>query len=214
LAFLGFVVSDRGDNMVARQLFEESVPMLRAEDHRLRLAASLNKQGTVLHCLGDVERAVTCYEESLALFRELGSLILISAPLHNLGFVALQRGDDRRAAVYFAEGLEFAHQLRDQEEIDVCLAGLAGVAGARGHFEYAARLFGAVEALHAANGESLHPANRRIYDRTVATVRAQMDEVTFAAAWAAGRSMPLEQAIAEALAQRPPDPAEARNHSV
>ena len=38
------------------------------------------------------------------------------------------------------------------------------------------------------------------YERQVATVRAQLDEATFAAAWAAGRALPLEQAIAEALA--------------
>jgi hypothetical protein len=37
------------------------------------------------------------------------------------------------------------------------------------------------------------------YERAVAIVRAQLDEATFAAAWAAGRTMTLEQAIAYAL---------------
>jgi hypothetical protein len=37
------------------------------------------------------------------------------------------------------------------------------------------------------------------YDRTVAAVRAQLDEATFAAAWAAGRTMTLDEAIAEAI---------------
>jgi DNA-binding CsgD family transcriptional regulator len=51
--------------------------------------------------------------------------------------------------------------------------------------------------------ETLDPADHMISDRSIATVRAQMDAVTFAAAWAAGRSMPLEQAIAEALEPLP-----------
>ena len=36
-------------------------------------------------------------------------------------------------------------------------------------------------------------------DRIIIKVRAQMDEAAFAAAWAAGRAMTLEQAIAEAI---------------
>lgn len=76
--------------------FEQSVPMRRAEAHRLRLAASINKRGGLFQRLGDIEHAVTCYKESLALFRELGSQIGINMPLHNLGYVALQQGDDAR----------------------------------------------------------------------------------------------------------------------
>jgi hypothetical protein len=37
------------------------------------------------------------------------------------------------------------------------------------------------------------------YERGVAAARALLDQATFAAAWAAGRAMTLEQAIAEAL---------------
>jgi predicted ATPase/DNA-binding XRE family transcriptional regulator len=199
LAGLGFVAHDQGDDAAAKQLFEESVPMLRAEGNKLWLGVSLNKQGNVLRCLGDVERAAALYQESMALFREIGSRLAITDPLHNLGFVALQRGDNAHAAAFFAESLAMACQRRDQEEIGVCLAGLAGVVGARGQLEWAARLFGAVEAVRASNLELLDQANRIVYDRTIATVRAQLDEATFAAAWAEGRAMSLEQAIGYAL---------------
>jgi Tetratricopeptide repeat len=138
------------------------------------------------------------------LCREFGSQIVLSAPLHNLGFVALQRGKDAHAQAYFAESLEVARQLRDEEEIGACLAGLAGVAGARGHFERAAQLFGAMEALCAANVESLDRANQIVYDRSMAAVRSQMDEAAFAAAWEVGRAMTPEQASAYALAGADP----------
>jgi hypothetical protein len=39
------------------------------------------------------------------------------------------------------------------------------------------------------------------YERFVAATRAQLDEATFAAAWAAGAALSLDQAIAEAVAQ-------------
>ena len=45
----------------------------------------------------------------------------------------------------------------------------------------------------------LPPAYRAAYERDVAATRAQLDEATITAAWAAGRAMTPEQAIAYAL---------------
>ena len=55
---------------------------------------------------------------------------------------------------------------------------------------------GAAEPLHQALGAWTYD---QAYNRIVATVRAQLDERTYAAAWAAGRALTLEQAIAYAL---------------
>jgi non-specific serine/threonine protein kinase len=65
----------------------------------------------------------------------------------------------------------------------------------------AARLFGATEALREAIriGPAAAYPDRIEYDRYVAAVRAQFDEAAFAAAWAKGRVMTLEQAIECAL---------------
>lgn len=46
----------------------------------------------------------------------------------------------------------------------------------------------------------LEYTDQLVHDRNVAAVRAQLDEATFAAAWAEGRAMILEQAIDYALA--------------
>jgi len=69
-----------------------------------------------------------------------------------------------------------------------------------GYPERAARLFGAVEAAHHASGTAMSPGDRIEYDRHVAAARAQMDAKAFAAAWAAGRALSLDQASAEARA--------------
>ena len=44
------------------------------------------------------------------------------------------------------------------------------------------------------------PIDQAAYDRTVADVRARLGEPAFAAAWAAGRALPLAQVVAEAKA--------------
>jgi hypothetical protein len=64
----------------------------------------------------------------------------------------------------------------------------------------AVRLLGAAEALREAGGRELEPADRVKHDRYVARAKADLGAAAFAAAWAAGRALPLEQAITEARA--------------
>ena len=46
----------------------------------------------------------------------------------------------------------------------------------------------------------LQSDDREMYARGIASARAQLDDATFDAAWAAGRAMPSEDAIDYALA--------------
>ena len=80
-----------------------------------------------------------------------------------------------------------------------CIAGLAGVAGALGQLQRASRLFGAVATHSERLQYRLDPADQIEFDRNVAAVRAQLTDDAFNAAWAEGRAMTLEQAIAFAL---------------
>jgi hypothetical protein len=70
---------------------------------------------------------------------------------------------------------------------------------AAGQTERAARLLGADEALREAHTIPIWPDAGELCDRLVVTARAALGDETFAAAWAAGRILSLEQAIAEAL---------------
>jgi hypothetical protein len=135
----------------------------------------------------------------LTLFRQLGSKDGIAWSLYTLGHVALFQGDYGRAASNFSENLILRQELGDKAGLAHTLAGLAGVAGAQGQSVQAARLFGAAEVLLDTIKAFLEPFDRAAYDRHVAAVHASMDEAAFETAWAEGRVMPLDQAIAEAL---------------
>src|SRR5262249_44179004 len=52
-------------------------------------------------------------------------------------------------------------------------------------------------------GTRLWPANRADYERWLAVARAGVSGAAFAASWQEGRALPLEQAVAGALAERP-----------
>ncbi|MBI3973469.1 MAG: adenylate/guanylate cyclase domain-containing protein [Chloroflexi bacterium] len=102
------------------------------------------------------------------------------------------------------QSLALQQEAGDRWGIIECLEGLARVAGAQGQLEWGARLLGAAEALREAIGAPLPPADRADYDRDVAVVRAGLGEATFATAWAEGRAMSLEQAVAYALQTHAP----------
>jgi DNA-binding CsgD family transcriptional regulator len=113
----------------------------------------------------------------------------------------LAQGDRERAASPFEEALRLLQGRGDKVGIAYSLLGLAGVAVSRGLPARAARLWGAAEALREADGLPLSPLVRSLsdYEDDLADARAGLDERSFAAAWAEGRAMTLEQATEYAL---------------
>ncbi len=63
----------------------------------------------------------------------------------------------------------------------------------------AVRLLGATAAGREAMGLPVPPGARVTYERDVAALQAQLDDVTWETGWAEGRAMSLEQAITYAL---------------
>ncbi|MBL8129173.1 MAG: helix-turn-helix transcriptional regulator, partial [Chloroflexia bacterium] len=78
------------------------------------------------------------------------------------------------------------------------LAAVARLAACRSLPETAAHLYGASEALFHTLGEPLVVPPRSLYRRHVAALRETLGDASFAAAWAAGRALPLAQAMVEA----------------
>ena len=81
------------------------------------------------------------------------------------------------------------------DDIASSLEGWAGVEVAQGQPMWAARLWGAAEALREAIRAPLPPIERADYERAVAAACRSLGEQAFAAAWAQGRSMSLDQVL-------------------
>jgi hypothetical protein len=80
----------------------------------------------------------------------------------------------------------------------IVLLGYAGWAAACGQPARAAQLIGASEGVMAAINARWWPHQQLAYDFTMATIHALLDDATWEAAYAEGRTMTLEQAIAYA----------------
>ena len=135
------------------------------------------------------------------MFEATGDLWGLAIALNNLGLLALQQGDYERASALYQRGLTLFWHEGDKALTARCFEELAWLAYERGDYEQAVRLFATSEALREAIGSVLHGPTRVEHDANVSAVRAHFDEATFAAAWAEGRAMTMEQAVAYALGE-------------
>ena len=87
----------------------------------------------------------------------------------------------------------------EQRVIAWNLTNVGSLVAAAGHPQQAARFFGAAEALRDAIGVPLAVAWQPDHAPVVAVVRDALGEDGFAAAWAAGRNLRPEEAVAEAV---------------
>ena len=198
LCYLGKATVELGDPIAARLLLEESAALFRVAGDRQLLAQSLNALGLVALRQGDYSSAHSHFEEALSVARETGAEQYLAEALTHLGTLALRVSDYQQSAALYQQSLALNRALGNRDGIAEDLAGLAELASLLGQSERAAQLFGAVEALREASNISLPPLRRAAYERTVGVIRAHLDEAAFAAAWAQGRAMPLEQVIAYA----------------
>jgi predicted ATPase/DNA-binding CsgD family transcriptional regulator/transcriptional regulator with XRE-family HTH domain len=201
LSELGAALRDQGHYKRAQPLLEESVAHFRAMGDKHLLAGALHSLGETLLLQGDDVSARAREEESRDVYQEIGARPYMVWPLLHLGHIAKHQGDYGQACAALAESLAIVREVDHHPGLAFCLLGLAGLAARQDAWERAARLFGAAEArFEAAHGE-LFPAHRSEMERDIAAARAQLDAATWEAAWAEGRAMSLEQAIAYALGE-------------
>lgn len=138
-------------------------------------------------------------QESPAIWRQLDDEWGVSRALTRLGLAASTQRDYRSARALHQESLALRRALGDQWGIAESLEGLAEVARAQGELERAARLFGAASGLREALGTPLPPSDRADRERSMTDACAALGAEAFATAWTAGRALPLEEVIADAL---------------
>jgi hypothetical protein len=142
--------------------------------------------------------ATLAMEEALAIWRQRGDAWGAALALKNLADLALRRGETVAAAQRFRDGLAGFWEVGDKSGMAHCLESLAWLA-VRDRPEQATRLLAMAEVVRDRLGTSLEE-QRGSHDEAVAIARAALGEGPFAAAWEAGRALPLAEAIAEALA--------------
>ncbi len=198
LGNLGLVAREHGDAARATALQEESLALRRTLGDKDGVALALHGLGVLARDRGDVAGAVAYYEESLTVYRALNHRAAMAAVLASLADARRRQGDAARAVQLCREALEVVPVGSNVTVVEL-LEILIGVCHDMGWLEHAARLGGAAADLRAVSGAPLRPADQAGYDAVLASLRAQLGDGAFAAAWAAGQALSPRQAITMAL---------------
>ncbi|HKG27316.1 MAG TPA: LuxR C-terminal-related transcriptional regulator, partial [Thermomicrobiales bacterium] len=206
---LSFAAGSRGDHDAGLRYAEEALETIRASGNESWLPFALNRLGVELLERKEWDRAAPLFQEALDRWRTPEHPWGVSTALDNLAACARALGDGPRATALYRESLVYSHRQGDRWGVVESLIGLAGTAAAQGQAEVAAKLFGAADAVRASIGLKLQRYVMAEFEKAVAAVRSALGESRFAAAWEAGSTLSLAQAIADAdqVAATPTAPA-------
>jgi non-specific serine/threonine protein kinase len=204
---LGITALSHGDFDRAKDLLEALLRIVR--DAGDQPASGGIVEGHVIGVLGlvalnqgDDDTAERLVRESLA-FRDPdpgGENTGVAACYLILAVLAYRRGERERAAALCLEGLPTATNLRSPEMILFLLDRLAIIAGeAAGQAERAAQLGGTVEYLHEVLGTTPNQDEQPDRVRARSAAGAAIGDAAFNRAWAAGRTLSREEALALAM---------------
>jgi non-specific serine/threonine protein kinase len=204
LLTLGSMAQWQGDLARATAHYEESLALFRVLRDTRGIAAALSSLGTLASSRGDFAAADELYAECAPLFRELGDTRDIAACLSNQAGIARDRGDLGRATAFAQESLVLFHELGDHRGIAACLELIGSAVAAHRQPERGTRLLAAAETVRETTGIDRPAARGADQERTLAALRSTVGADVFARAWEAGRRLPLDEIVADALAPAEP----------
>ena len=199
LVLLSRSANQREDYAEATALATESVALCREHGDSPMLPWALQRLGIERHIAGDYSSAAALVEESLETFRATGNLLGVAYALSNLGLTRHVLGDRRAAVALYRESLALRRDVGDPWDIAGLLGQLAALALEAGHVEPAARLLGAATGIYETTGTTPQPYEVPQVASAETDLRSRLGSERYRMAHTAGRGMPLESILEEAL---------------
>jgi len=188
----------QGDGPAAWPLIQESVALMRSVGDPSRLANVLGTLAQTCQEIGNFELARQALNEAASIHSDLGDQLRNGELLNDTGdFESRQRRYPEARHLYL-DAIAIFQKLWDRRRLANCLEGLGRTLVALGDLTRAVRLFANTDTLRTGIGAPMSPAQRLARDAALDSAEHILGQVNFAKAWSAGRTMSLEQAIADA----------------
>ncbi|HEX5167516.1 MAG TPA: helix-turn-helix domain-containing protein [Thermomicrobiales bacterium] len=201
LTIMGVAVDNlHRDLEQSRRYHEQSLAIARRTANVKGASMALACLGALACRQGDHNRAQILLDESIAIATAVGVTQPLALALGVAALMALDAGNPDRALALHQERLRLYVRLDDAWGILRTLHNLALVALARDQPTTATRLMAVVASLREMTGLMASPWDQPAIESSRAELIARLGAAAFEAAWAAGSTLPKDDAIAEALA--------------
>jgi hypothetical protein len=148
---------------------------------------------------GNYKQARAQFEICLPLFTELQDRHRLGMVHSEFAHLERRQGHFEKAKLLYRETIQEWQKLGHRAAVAHELECFAFIAKVQEEAERAARLLGAAEALRERINIPMTPSEQPEYERELNDLRTNMEEATFAKAWADGQAMTMEAAIGFAL---------------
>jgi predicted ATPase len=199
LAQIGNVAFSLGMADRAEELFSEGLSIARRNEAVFLEGWNLFGLSYVAFLRGDIEQMRHLLEQSLQLSRQIFQPWGMAWAQFSLAVLYLFEDEAPQAVGPLLESLSLRWSLRDTRGLAESLGLLASIAGPQGHDELAVKMHGAAEIQREANGMTVLPFLRPLFEESLPPLRNSLGDANFDRLWREGRSTPLEKLVQEVL---------------
>lgn len=196
---LSHISLDLGDLPAARTAADEALVLARRSGFHWMLGHALTVLAEIVGRQGDAAQAGALYKEALGTFEEHGDRWGIGMVTHILASPDHERADFKLPAALATV------QLYWERGDKAALAGALEYLAGRGEPAQAAvrvRILAAAQSLRNSLGVPPPVGEREDVERHLAAARRELGEARFAAAWAEGCALDLDQVVASLISER------------
>lgn len=197
----GWVAQALSQNVEAGRIYEEALRLLENTDETWLRAQLLCYVAAAAGFVFDFERMRSFYDRGTALFEQLGDTCALADFLKDQGGMLALDSHYDEAITCLLKSISLCKELDQRQYIMSGMAWLALAIGMRGKPDSttaalsSAQLKGAVQGLMDAAGITPWTKTHPMIQAINLHIRSQVDEQSWEAAWSAGRTLNLEQAI-------------------
>ncbi|MBA2759745.1 MAG: tetratricopeptide repeat protein [Chloroflexia bacterium] len=204
IGHIGDMAFGRGDYDQAESLFRESMILITALGNKRDMPYTSLSLAKIARIRGDYATARGHINDALTVAREVGDLEEIAQASMASGRLASMLGQPVDAVRALRQSIAAFEEWGSESGLAGCLDVYATVAIRTRDVTSAARMIGAADAARARIGiaRTEGPQQREHLER-MSAVRSALGEAAFLVAYDAGRTMALDQAVADALAFEP-----------
>ncbi len=192
---LGTLALNQAAYETARQHIATSLALARELGAKFAIAMGTGNLARVALAQNHWAEARALAAQTHALFGDLHDNLNQAAACYDLGYAALREGDLPAAARAYAEGVALARAADAPAAILTGLKRLANLALAQNQPVRAVRWLACHSRACQEINVPVSAFENLFFENDLAQARAQLDDATFAAAWAEGQTQSLEEAI-------------------
>lgn len=149
----GIYESNKGNNVLAKELFYKSTELLSKLQEDEHYAMALNNLGYAYKSDGDLVKALDFYLQSLKIREKINDLSGIAMSLNNIGLIYDVQGDLKKAKEYYLKCTTILEKSGDKYQLSSTLNNLANIYSRERYFNEAIEMYARSKVLQKSIGD-------------------------------------------------------------